>query len=368
MIEGKDSDAVRRASLKKQKEAFREKELLIRNALNSVDGSVNKKIIFDDSVEEHENNHEGTNASRSKKRTLFDDDDDDEKDELREEEFDFSENKKTKVVTLGNDPRFAVDKRFLGEEEEDNVEQEENGEDENEMTSEKNKQLEILQNVLGKPLTKRTDTQVAVKRKNQMIRYDPTQDDHQKHELQKEEPQPKKKKRKAKESVVEEEQPIPVSTETFYSVSENLTETLKAPEEFSLLQRFGTAPPEKCNDVNENKVASERKTRFGENIDAKNPFRYDSSDDEDETPEKNFQTTKMSEENVSSNVEDTFFLNPSVFKEAEEFFKNPAPTNESFKKLRKELKEIVRTKVRRNIRKTQVWKRKKINQVKPRRT
>ncbi|XP_028981911.1 probable RNA-binding protein CG14230 [Diachasma alloeum] len=364
MIRGRDSDAVRRASLKKQKEAFREKELLIRNALNSVDGSVNKKIIFDDNIGEQEDNYEQKNTNRSKKRTLFDDDDDKEGDS-RVDEFDFSENKKAKVVNLGNDPRFAMDKRFL-EEENENQEEYQNEEAEDEMTSEKNKQLEILQNVLGKPLAKKNNTQVAVKRKNQMIRYDPTQDDHQKHELQKEEPQPKKKKRKAKEAVVEEEKPIPVSTETFYSVSENLTETLKAPEEFSLLQRFGTAPPEKTHDVNEDKVATERKSKFGENFDARNPFRYDSSDDEGENTEKNVQGARISDEKVSSSVEETFFLNPAVFKEAEEFFKNPAPSNESFKKLRRELKEIVRTKIRRNIRKTQLWKRKKINQVKPR--
>ncbi|XP_011299971.1 nucleolar protein 8 [Fopius arisanus] len=363
---GRDSDAIRRASLKKQKEAFREKELLIRNALNSVDGVPNKKIVFDDSICDQENDNEEKIVNRSRKRTLFDDEDEegDGVADSKEEEYDFSANKKSKVVNLGNDPRFAMDERFL-EDEEKEPEELNNEQDEDELTSEKNKQLEILQSVLGKPLPKKNDSEK--KRKNQMIRYDPTQDDHQKHELQKEEPQSsKKKKRKAKEVLVEEEKPIPVSSEIFYSVSENLTETLKAPEEFSLLQRFGTAPEEKSRELaNEEKLATERKSKFGDNFDAKNPFRYDSSEDEDETSGQNTENAKRSTEKVSRVVEDTFFLNPAIFKEAEEFFKTPAPSNQSFKNLRKQLKEIVRSKIRNNTRKTQIWKHKKINTVKP---
>ena len=61
-----------------------------------------------------------------------------------------------------------------------------------------------------------------------MIRYDPTASNHQDYELKteehKEEKPIKKKKRKIEEKV---EQPIPVSKEIFYNVSEQLIQTVK---------------------------------------------------------------------------------------------------------------------------------------------
>ena len=75
-----------------------------------------------------------------------------------------------------------------------------------------------------------------------MIRYDPTASNHQDFEVtiekQKQE-KPTKKKRKISISEVKEQDFIPVSKELFYDVSENLTQSLKQSEGFSLLKTFG---------------------------------------------------------------------------------------------------------------------------------
>lgn len=55
-------------------------------------------------------------------------------------------------MTIGNDDRFKISKHFLNDNEEHNVEQHEKNDDD--FTNEKNKGMEILQNLLGKPIKK----------------------------------------------------------------------------------------------------------------------------------------------------------------------------------------------------------------------
>ena len=74
-----------------------------------------------------------------------------------------------------------------------------------------------------------------------MVRYDPEDESHTKYEIKPEKREPKKKKENKVKLPQEEEQnePPAVSNEIFYSVSENLTQSLKKEEGFSLLKMFG---------------------------------------------------------------------------------------------------------------------------------
>lgn len=81
-------------------------------------------------------------------------------------------------------------------------------------------------------------------RQKGMIRYDPTQNGNSHGEIPARTPNPKKAA-KAKKQVVEinefdNEKPPELSKDTFYNVSENLVDTLKQDEQFSLLKSFGT--------------------------------------------------------------------------------------------------------------------------------
>lgn len=78
-----------------------------------------------------------------------------------------------------------------------------------------------------------------------MVRYDPEDKSHAQYEIKIEKPEPKKKKEKKTKQPTEvvAEEPPPVSNEIFFSVSENLTQSLKKEENeeegFSLLKMFG---------------------------------------------------------------------------------------------------------------------------------
>lgn len=156
--------------------------------------------------------------------------------------FSFSSQLAMSLKNLGRDARFALDDRFLDD---DNVEkptEEEN--DGDDLKNEAKWQLGILENVLGKPFKAREENTNS-KRQNKMIRYDPTASGHREHELEVTTKPAKAKKGKPTtiQAEPEEQAPVVVSSDVFYSVSENLTESLKAPGEFSLLATFGTAAP-----------------------------------------------------------------------------------------------------------------------------
>lgn len=79
-----------------------------------------------------------------------------------------------------------------------------------------------------------------------MIRYDPTENGHCEYELKPPQPETKekstKKKKRDKSMLKIEESALPepeVSKDIYYTVSDNLTESLKQKEEFSLLKTHG---------------------------------------------------------------------------------------------------------------------------------
>ncbi|XP_008556785.1 probable RNA-binding protein CG14230 isoform X1 [Microplitis demolitor] len=313
----------------------------------------NNKIIFSDDE----------SGNKREKRKLFDDDDDDD-----ECVYDISEKKRSKKKVIGNDERFTIDKKHLDDEEKEEEpveEQEDEAFDEDDLVHEKKKELEILGQILGKPVLPKPEI-VAAKKTKTMERYDPTGDDHHKHEIKiktKESETTKKSKKKKKEiqeeEKINEEPPPPVNEEIFYSVSDKLTESLQKKEEFSLLKAFGSnVPVEDAN--NEVAKATELKPlKVKYNIKTKNPFKYDSSDDEDDSNKKKNNKKLTSEFNNNKFVKtNNFFFasNDSRFKDAIEFFNTPSSSNESFKDTRRELKQIVRSKIRNNVRKNRPWR------------
>lgn len=78
-----------------------------------------------------------------------------------------------------------------------------------------------------------------------MIRYDPTEDKHKRYELTTEEIKSsvKNKKKKKKIEIAEEtnkDEPVAVSKDVYYSVSDSLAKSLNQQQgEFSLLKAYG---------------------------------------------------------------------------------------------------------------------------------
>ncbi|KAK0082403.1 hypothetical protein PV325_010473 [Microctonus aethiopoides] len=354
-----ESEIKRLASLKKQKQNFKAKEQIIRDALNIVDSKRKNKIIFDDDFGEGDGDNEFND-----KLSLFNNDDDEDGNYVKLDEDCFNVKHKPKFQTIGGDERFKIDERFLND---DNEKSEKNEvvEEKDEFATEREIQMEILENVLGKPIAKKNEQNIPEKKKNQMIRYDPNEDKHRNYEIEnKEEVSISKKKRKKNSEIVTEEKeapPIPVSNEVFYSVSDKFSESLKPQEEFSLLKTFGSTIPSGENEHYATEDIPKKQGKFEFTQKTRNPFKYDSSDDEEECEspaEKSI--TKSTSKYIPLERCDSFFFIPNDprFKEAEEFFQATSTSNESFKNVRRELKQIVRSKIRNNIRKNQPWKKK----------
>ncbi|XP_011643059.1 nucleolar protein 8-like isoform X1 [Pogonomyrmex barbatus] len=363
-----ESEKKRLQSLKEKEQAFKAKKQLIQQALRNLDNTTNnKKIIFDDDFCEQQ--QQSSNLKR-KKTDLFDSDDNDEKDCLWNED-EFNANKKKKM-TLGNDARFTLDDRFV----EDNCQTEETEAIENsnecDLQKEKEKQLDILEGILGTPLIVKSQENKTTNicRKGLMIRYDPTENGHCEYEV-KPTAQPKtkdknaKKKKHDKSALEIEESALPepeISKDIYYTVSDTLTESLKQKGEFSLLKTHG----KKENDIENLKdhVTSTVENdiqRFKFNFNGNNAFKYDSSNDEDthEIPDIDNQMIDEAKKDIHQNslfgYKDTLFFDTDDvrFNEAVKFFSTSSTSNDQFNNLRRELKTIVRTKIRNNERKNQ---------------
>lgn len=358
-----ESEKKRLQSLKEKKQTFKAKGQFIQQALRNVDNTTKcKKIIFDDIDEQQ------CPKSKRKKKDLFDNDSNNEEDSLwNEDEFIIKENKHKKII-LGNDTRFTLDDRFVKNDDQTGKTKLVESINECDLQKEKEQQLDILQSILGAPvIEKNQETKTA--KKKLMIRYDPTENGHYEYEV-KSEPKvkdPKKKKRDKSILEIKATSPEPeVSKDIYYTVSDTLTENLKQKEEFSLLKTHRKKEDDAKNaDYSASIAENDKVLKFKFN--AANPFKYDSSDDEDVHKELN--TNKQMAEEVEENThknnlfeyKDTLFLdNEDVrFNEAVKFFNTEATSNDEFKNLRRELKIIVRTKIRTNERKHQPWNKKK---------
>lgn len=372
MTENFESEKKRLLSVKRKKAAFKAKEQLIRDSLKNVDNKkVNNKIIFDDNIDESII----TEEPEKKRKALFDEDDENDEETWNNEKFDVKKNVDEKYMKLqanfGNDSRFTLDERFI----ENAKENEENEEESNayDLQKEKEWQFNILEDVLGVPVEKNKPKDQEPIKKFTMIRYDPTEDKHKEYELSTAQIEASTKNKKAKkkvEPIIEnnENESVTVSKDVYYEVSDTLTKSLKNEGGFSLLKMY-----KKDIDDNEKIETTEINTEVKENLPAKpktflnfdstNPFKYDSSDDENDVEpgiqhiepldhKKNDQTSHLFEK-YSDNL--FFSPNDSRFKDGLNFFNKEIVSNNEFKSLRRELKQIVRTKIRKNVRKTEWW-------------
>lgn len=370
-----DSEKKRLESLKQKKEAFRAKELAVQNALRNLDSKSSKnKIIFDDDIDKIEQ-PKSTEKERKKKRKrdLFDNEDNNENDDNDTDwnaKFEFNKNVTGKFkpnITLGNDERFKLDDRFMEEDQKSDENDDENATESIDETSnlqkEKELQLDILENILGVPIvSKNKDANKDEKiPKKGMIRYDPTESNHKEYEINtdklEEETKKVKKKKKAKDSVEDanENPPVEVSKEVFFSVSDSLSKSLKEEGQFSLLKAYGKATEVDKEEDKQNTEAL-KPAKFQFDFNSKNPFKYDSSDDERDDKKE----VLINEEPTTNDViEDTgklfFDINDVRFNEAIKFFSKERAPEDAFKELRRELKQIVRSKIRRNVKKKQPW-------------
>lgn len=366
-----ESEKKRLRSLKEKKQAFKAKNQLVQQALSNLDNITNnKKIIFDDV-----DGQQDLKAKKKTKKDLFDSDVDsnNEKDPLwNEDEFKVKKSKKT---NLGNDARFTLDDRF----EEDNRQTEKSNivenTDECNLQKEKERELDILESILGTPFTVRNQETKPIK-KELMIRYDPTENGHCEYEVkpvQSETKEKSTKKKKRDKSVSEIKEPSPpepeVSKDIYYAVSDTLTESLKQKGEFSLLKARGKErdDTENIKDNNTSTAENNKVQNFTFNFNANRAFKYDSSDNEDthEVPDiDNQMVDKTKEDTLQNNLfghKDTLFFNSNDvrFNEAVKFFSTEAASNDKFNNLRRELKTIVRMKIRNNERRHQPYGKKR---------
>lgn len=359
------SEKKRLESLKRQKEIFRTKELTVKNALKDLDSKSNKnKIIFDDDIDQVKRPRVDK-KEKKRKRDLFDDDDDDQP-IWDDDKFAIDRHATGKAVgrnvTLGNDERFKLDERFMDDEKSDKNDFVET-DDKSDLQKEKELQLGILENILGAPVTLKNkvvdkDAELTKKR---MIRYDPTESSHKEYEINIEQSEAEtkrvKKKKKTKHTEDKNDNPtVQVSTDVYFSVSDTLKNSLNDGGQFSLLKAYGKEIDEKGeNDENVQSTEAPKQPKFQFDFKSRNPFKYDSSDDERDAKQEYTITDERTNDIMEQTNKFFFDSNDVRFNEAERFFSKEHASEDRFKELRYELKQIVRSKIRRNLRKKQPW-------------
>nr|CAH7727309.1 unnamed protein product [Callosobruchus chinensis] len=380
---GNESDAnlKRLQSLKKLKSQYQNKKLLIKAALSNVDSKPKNKIIFEETDDMSHNTRK--KAKQGKTRPLFD--------ELEDEDFtanfaikeQFEGLEGQKLLQLQSkykhDKRFVLDSRFLDTSKDSIPNNHEVANDEH-MTilDEKRKEYEILNEILGKNITRKSTSGVESTKKT-MLHFDPSQPEHTKYEVQKvvEKAKGRKKENQSKlleSKKVEEKESYSVSKEIAYKVTEDLKERLQENKGFSLLNLFGKAEETQLVEENEYKNTSVP-VDISDEVGGRNPFQYDSSDDDDQTediPNKESKECIRSEQVSSGNVrknfwtesfffkDDDYRLQGFAFSEGSDFMERMKTDDytEDFCKVRRNVKEIVKAKIKNNQRRNRPFKQK----------
>ncbi|XP_044739838.1 probable RNA-binding protein CG14230 [Chrysoperla carnea] len=238
------SEEKRLQSLAEKKQSYKQQKNAIQQALQQIETGSNRKnrIVF------NENDSE-SKPKKKQKLSLFDQDADNDGDEINfKEQFDGTKGQKVELQSrFAHDSRFTMDSRFIEEDEQENEKTEIQSEEN--LETEKKKQLDILATITGKKISEHSQKQV--------------------------------KKDQPEENVTSE-----VQQKTFYKVSSNLKDSLKENNSFSLLNMFGDSPETHGNNEVEEETTSKdikKKKHIGP---VSNPFKYDSSDSEDETEVK----------------------------------------------------------------------------------
>ncbi|KAF5283853.1 hypothetical protein FQA39_LY04673 [Lamprigera yunnana] len=360
-------------SLMHMKESYQQQKLQIKNALSNIDktNTVNK-IIFNDDPQDNsimQGDFNGMEHKNKPKMQLFDENDETEVYFKEQHQFDGVVGQKLLKLQsrFQNDDRFKMDSRFLEEDEEDNVQ---TFNMEEPTINEKEQQMKILESVLGKKLKRPLASREGSdhKKPKVMLRFDPTLPEHCKFELPKENVVVVKDKKKEKRQPIKiVQQPLPeVSKDTFYKVSGDLKNTLHEKEGFSLAELFSSRIENDKSVAEEESIESkELNKKF--HYDQKT-FKYDSSDEEGENLGKAqfAKEEKTNEHNATLQMRprmwtETFFFKNDDYRlqEGYDFIKRlQLGEQEDFKNTRRNLREIVKSKVRNNLRKNEPFKRK----------
>nr|XP_022911769.1 probable RNA-binding protein CG14230 [Onthophagus taurus] len=374
-------------SIAAKKQQYKSHKNAIKFALTNLDVKTNKKVIFNDEhsdLEVTEKEIPLKNGHSSKKQSLFDDDENESEGEYNFEiKEQFQGKKGKKLLELQskykNDKRFMLDERFL----EDNDNLNSDNEDvvrkdvvENDLVQEKQDDLTVLEEILGTKIN-RDKEKVKKSSKKSMVRYDPSKPEQANLEVQitTEVKPPKKKKHKEIQEKNEEE--VKEVPGTFYEVKDDLKESLQETQPFSLLNMFGRSDPE-SNEVEKKKRGRDEEecVETKSVVNNKNPFRYDSSDNEsDGDIEKNDKEEVVNEEVKDDTKNDDrkrinlgprkFWTDPFFFKnddyriqEGFDFIKKFDIEEADFSTVRRNIKEIVKAKVKHNQKKNKMFKKK----------
>ncbi|XP_039277829.1 nucleolar protein 8-like [Nilaparvata lugens] len=323
---------------------------------------------------------------------------------------------------FGNDSRFALDQRFAesssSEDDDDDdgdkdegEEKEEDGESESKAKRKKSdaeeesgkmhvddrdddevkRQLEILQNVVGHQIIRpppaddakpKKQKPGADKKRNQLcVRFDPTMAEHEKFIVKppppgsEEETKVSKKKKKNKNAEESDEKEpevdkseaesstavnsVEVSKETYYEVASDLKERLKSSGTgFSLSQLFSSDAKSKNDIEDDDWVQSRDKSKEGASI--SNKQSVGAQENNDRVSEKTTSQNKTS--GLSKLWKESFFFkdNDDRLKEGADFFmrNRGQDASKNFSDRRQELKLIVKSKMKRSMRKDRMFKKK----------
>ncbi|XP_014091264.2 probable RNA-binding protein CG14230 [Bactrocera oleae] len=369
------SEQKRKESQNKMTKQYKEKKSVIQQALSGMDAPKAKKIKFSDDEEEDEATSPILN--HKSKTNIFgsDEEDDNEAGEQLQLKPELFGKKGAKLVELQSkqsvDPRFRIDAKFVEDDEEEDQEQAETAaktEKSSKEVNERSWQMGILEQVVGTKIDTTDNAQKAA-RKKRMLRYDPSKEEHQKLlRTSNKEAQPAadavaqttagKKKQKKKQAEIEEttvaDAGPEVSKEVFYMVTDTLAESLKTRGDgFSLLNMFGSAQVQDKR-ADELKKVSDAKILLNKlDKNALNPFKYDSSSDEEGVNESPKHTAKDGAPKKSKQQNkillESFFIprNDARLKEGAKFFhyeKKDAP-EEDYEAVRNRLKLLIRSKI-----------------------
>lgn len=377
------ADQKRKQSLIHMRQGFMQQKSQIKAALANVNVKPTNKITFDtdDAKESRQNNQK---QAKKSKVSLFDESDEDEDFSANFEiKKQFEGKKGQKLLELQskfkNDSRFAVDERFLEDDDNEDGEQEEKTKELNEdMTyeEEKEKQFGILEEVLGVKVNKKVSDEKS-RRQIGMLRFDPSQPEHNVYEIKTSKPETEtksKRKRKLEKESTETKDPEEpeVSKTKFYKVTEDLKGVFQKESNsgFSLLSAFKQNETTNDNEQEENEpeIVKEQQTQKKKKIfplNIENPFRYDSSD-EDENREAETTSAAQKPESLPSKRSKQLWTEPFFFgdddyrlQEGFDFIKRlEVEESTEFSKVRGKLKEIIRAKVRNVQRKNKMFKKK----------
>ncbi|XP_044744867.1 probable RNA-binding protein CG14230 [Coccinella septempunctata] len=291
------------------------------------------KFTDDDEVEETVENNNGKKKGSGKVK-LFDSSD------SETEEIDVQKNIENRMKS---EQRFALDHRFE-EAEPNEIEKNQDG-----LNEDGQRNLKILEEVLGQKVKRnlRQDENGPG-----YIRYDPSNLDHSKYEVSEERDELKRKKKRTNEKAVEIKEAPEVSNERVFSKNVDFKSVLGKSDGFSLTEIFGG------DKIKENEPACEETLVPLKNDTKGNPFKYDSSDEEDEIEQVEPQPKRPKKAWT-----EPFFLqdNDFRFQEGLDFVKRLASQKREEGQLeeeREKMKKIVRSKMRNVNKKNKRFQRK----------